>query len=177
MGMKQILVMMAAVVLVGCGSASSVKSNQRTMMGYVNVGYFDRDVDCQLIGTNQYYPELNKSKIVAGRFLSEVDQNSKAMACVISLELAQRLFFEQNALMKKVVVRSYESSQVFQVVGVLEKRVDAEKLAQLTGGTGLSNAAMMYIPLSTFKGLYGVRGLPDKKPKPKEEDEEPEPTL
>ena len=175
-GMKQMLVIIAAAVLVGCGSASSVKSNQRTMMRYVNVAYVDREVDCQLIGTNHYYPEFTQSKIVAGRFLSEVEENSKAMACVISLELAQRLFAEHNPLMEKVVVRSFESSQVFQVMGILEQRVDTEKLPQLTRGEGHSIAAKMYIPLSTFKQLYGVRDLPDKKPR--EESKEPlEPPL
>ena len=173
MVMRYFLLMIA---VVACGSVSSVKSNQRTMMRYVNVAYVNRDVDCQLIGTNQYYPEFTQSKIVAGRFLSEVEENSKAMTCVISLELAQRLFVEHNPLMEKVVVRSYESSQVFQVMGILEERVDTEKLTQLTGGTGHSIAAKMYIPLSTFKELYGVRDLPGKKPK--EEGEEPlEPPL
>ena len=153
--MKQILFILAVVALVGCESASSVKSNQRTMMGYVNVVHGKRNVDCQLIGTNHYYPEFTQSKIVAGRFLSEVEENSKAMACVISLELAQILFVDHNPLMETVVVRSYESSQVFQVIGILEQRIDTEELTQLSGGTGHSIAAKIYIPSSTFKGLYG----------------------
>jgi len=172
--MKHILLIFAVVALVGCGSTSSTGSAQKTKMGKdapellaqilkeVNVVYLSRDVDCQLIGTNQYFPEFTQSKIVAGRFFSEAEENSKSMACVISLELAQRLFAEHNPLMEKVVVRSYESSQVFQVMGVLEQRIDTEKLTQLTGGSGHSIAAKMYIPLSTFKVLYGVRDLQDK---------------
>ena len=162
--MKQILFILAVVALVGCESASSVKSNQRTMMGYVNVVHGKREVFCQLIGTNQYYPEFTQSKIVAGRFLSEVEENSKANACVISLELAQRLSPEHTLLMENVVVRGYESAFVFQVIGILEQHVDTEKLTQLNVGTDHPiDAIRMYIPSSTFKSLF--RDLPNKKPK------------
>ena len=134
------------------------------MMGYVNVMYVNRTVDCQLIGTNHYYPESTQSKIVAGRFLSEAEGNSKAMACVISLKLAQRLSPEHTLLMENVVVRGYESAFVFQVIGILEQHVDTEKLTQLNVGTDHPiDAIRMYIPSSTFKSLF--RDLPNKKPK------------
>ena len=97
------------------------------MVGYINVVHVKRDVDCQLIGTNHYYPEFTQSKFVAGRFLSEVEENSKAMACVISFKLAQRLSSEHNLLMEKVIVRGYESAHVFQVIGILEQQVIMHK--------------------------------------------------
>ena len=162
--------------MVGCESASSLKINQRTMVGYVNVVHVKRDADCQLIGTNHYYPEFTQSKFVAGRFLSEVEENSKAMACVISFKLAQRLSSEHNLLMEKVIVRGYESAHVFQVIGILEQHVDTEKLTQRTiGSDHPTDPIRMYIPSSTFKSLFG--GLPNKKTNPKEEGEEPEPPL
>jgi len=146
------------------------------MVGYVNVVHVKRDADCQLIGTNHYYPEFTQSKFVAGRFLSEVEENSKAMACVISFKLAQRLSSEHNLLMEKVIVRGYESAHVFQVIGILEQHVDTEKLTQRTiGSDHPTDPIRMYIPSSTFKSLFG--GLPNKKTNPKEEGEEPEPPL
>ena len=175
--MKQILVMIAAVMaLVGCESVSSSKNIQRTMVGYVNVVHVKRDVDCQLIGTNHYYPEFTQSKFVAGRFLSEVEENSKAMVCVVSFKLAQRLSFEHNLLTEKVIVRGYESAHVFQVIGILEQQVDTEKLTQRTiGSDHPRDPIRMYNPSSTFKSLFG--DLPNKKTKPKEEGGEPEPPL
>ena len=174
--MKQLLLICAVVALVGCESASSLKINQRTMVGYVNVVHVKRDADCQLIGTNHYYPEFTQSKFVAGRFLSEVEENSKAMACVISFKLAQRLSSEHNLLMENVIVRGYESAHVFQVIGILEQHVDTEKLTQRTiGSDHPTDPIRMYIPSSTFKSLFG--GLPNKKTNPKEEGEEPEPPL
>ena len=125
----------------------------------LNVVHGRREVDCQLIGTYPYYPEFTQSKIIAGQFLNEAEEHGKAASCVISLELAQRLFAGHNPLMEKVVVRGYESSQVFQIKGILEERVDTEKLPQLPDSMGHTIAANVYIPLSTFKSLYGVRNV------------------
>ena len=125
----------------------------------LNVVHGSREVDCQLIGTYPYYPEFTQSKIIAGQFLNEAEENSKASSCVISLELAQRLFAGHNPLMETVEVRGYESSQVFQVKGILEERADTEKLPQLSDAMGHTIAANVYIPLSTFKSLYGVKNV------------------
>ena len=125
----------------------------------LNVVHGSREVDCQLIGTYPYYPEFTQSKIIAGQFLNEAEENSKASSCVVSLELAQRLFAGQNPLMETVEVRGYESSQVFQVKGILEERADTEKLPQLSDAMGHTIAANVYIPLSTFKSLYGVKNV------------------
>ena len=53
-----------------------------------NVKHGKREVDSQLIGTFPYYPDFTKSRVVKGRFLCEVDENTKAQACVLSVELA-----------------------------------------------------------------------------------------
>ena len=107
-----------------------------------NVKHGRREVDCQLIGTYPYYPDFTQSKIVAGQFLNEAEENGKAASCVIALELAERLFPGHNPLMEKVVVRGYESSQVFQVKGILQEP-----------------SANVYIPLSTFKALYDTGNI------------------
>ena len=125
----------------------------------MNAVHERREVDCQLIGTFPYYPEFTQAQMVAGQFLNAAEENSKASACVISLELAERLFAGHNPLMEKIWVRGYESEQLFQVKGVLQERVDTEKLPQLTDSMGQTIAANGYIPLSTFKALYGVRNV------------------
>jgi len=107
-----------------------------------NVVHGRREVDCQLIGTFPYYPDFTQSKIVAGQFLNEAEENSKAASCVITLELAEILFAGHNPLKERVIVRGFESSQVFQIKGILQER-----------------SANVYIPLSTFKSLYGNRNI------------------
>jgi len=124
-----------------------------------NVKHGRREVDCQLIGTYPYYPDFTQSKIVAGQFLNEAEENSKAASCVITLELAERLFAGHNPLMEKVIVRGFESSQVFQVKGILQERIDTEKLPQEADALGRTISANVYIPLSAFKSLYGIKNI------------------
>ncbi len=118
-----------------------------------------REVECQLIGTFPYYPEFTQAEMVVGQFLNEEEENSRVSSCVISHQLAQRLFAGHDPLKETIVVSGYESSQVFQVKGVLEERVDAGKLPQLPDSIGRTIAANVYIPLSTFKALYGVKNV------------------
>ncbi len=124
-----------------------------------NVAHGDRDEDCQLLGTYPYYPEFTQSKLVTGRFLNETDENTKASSCVISLKLAGKLFAGHNPLMEHVVVQGFESKQVFRVVGILQERVDTEKLPQLADAMGHTISANVYIPLSTFKALFGIKNI------------------
>ena len=125
----------------------------------MNAVHGPREVDCQLIGTFPYYPEFTQAEMVVGQFLNEEEEKSKVSSCVLSLELAERLFAGHNPLMEKIVVRGYESSQVFQVKGVLEERVSAEKLPQVPDSMGRTIAANVYVPLSTFSSLYGVKNV------------------
>ena len=61
--------------------------------------------------------------------------------------------------MERIVVSGYESSQVFQVKGVLQEQASIEKLAQLPDSVGQTIAANVYIPLSSFKALYGEKNV------------------
>ena len=103
-------------------------------------------------------PGVYSAQLVAGQFLNEAEENSKVSSCVISLELAQRCL-GHNPLMERIVVSGYESSQVFQVKGVLQERASIEKLAQLPDSVGQTIAANVYIPLSSFKALYGEKNV------------------
>ena len=125
----------------------------------MNAVHGSREVDCQLIGTFPYYPEFTQADIIQGDFLNEQEERSKAFACVITLDLAERLFAGHNPLMENIVVRGYESSQVFQVKGILRERVNAEQLPQLPDSMGHTIAANVFVPLSTFKALYGERNV------------------
>jgi len=124
-----------------------------------NVVHDKREVDCQLIGTFPTYPEFTQAKVVRGQFLNEFEENEKVQSCVLSLGLAEKLFAGQNPLTQMVMVQGYESRQVFRVKGILQERADMEKLPQLPDSMGQSIAANVYIPLSTFKALYGTRNI------------------
>ena len=124
-----------------------------------NVVHGKRNVDCQLIGTFPHYPGFTQSRIVAGQFLNEMEEARKENSCVLTLELAEKLFAGQNPLLENVTVRGVESAQIFRVKGILQERVDTEKLPQLADATGRTISANVYIPLSTFKALYGIKNI------------------
>ena len=118
-----------------------------------------REVECQLIGTFPTYLDFTHAKLVAGQFLNEAEENAKASSCVITLQLAEQLFAGQNPLMQSIVVGAYESSQVLRVKGIIQERVDADKLPQLPDSMGQTIASNVFIPLSTFRSLYGVKNV------------------
>lgn len=124
-----------------------------------NVTHEQRDKDCQLIGTFPHYPEFTQSRLVAGQFLNEMEEARKENACVLTMSLAGFLFPGKNPLGEEVIVRGRESHQIFRVKGILEERADSEKLPQQADATGHTILANVYIPLSTFKALYGIKDI------------------
>ena len=124
-----------------------------------NVTHEQRDKDCQLIGTFPHYPEFTQSRLIAGQFLNEMEEARKENACVLSMGLAGFLFPGKNPLGQEVVVRGRESQQIFRVKGILEERADSDKLPQQVDATGHTILANVYIPLSTFKALFGIKDI------------------
>jgi putative ABC transport system permease protein len=122
-----------------------------------------RNHDCQLIGTFPAYPAFTQARIVVGRFLNEFEEIHHISSCVITLELAEKLFVGQNPLLQKIVMRGFESAQVFQVVGILQERTDSIKRAQSKDAVGRTTSSNVYIPLSTFKVLYTTKNI-DRSP-------------
>ena len=60
---------------------------------------FDRNqVPCQVIGTLPSYSTMQGINLVAGRFLSMIDEKHQRNVCVITASLAQRLFPYQSPL-------------------------------------------------------------------------------
>ena len=124
-----------------------------------NVVLGGREIDCQLIGTYPYYPDFTQAKVIAGQFLNEAEENSKALTCVLSHELAKKLFAGHNPLALTVRVQGYESQQELRVKGILQERVNVDMLPQLSDSMGQSITANVYIPLSTFKSYFGTRNI------------------
>ena len=124
-----------------------------------NVMHNKRNVDCQLVGTYPHYPSFTQSRIVAGQFLNEMEEARRENSCVLSHDLAKQLFAGENPLMENVTVRGFESWQVFRVKGILEERTGLEELPQGKDTLGKTLSANVYVPLATFKALYGVKNV------------------
>tara|TARA_Y100000588_G_scaffold308771_1_gene333491 strand:+ start:1469 stop:2782 length:1314 start_codon:yes stop_codon:yes gene_type:complete len=124
-----------------------------------NVVFGERKVDCQLIGTFPYYPEFTQARIVAGRFLSPVEEGKMTQSCVISHSLAKNLLSPNNPLGQTIEIRGYEANRVFKVIGIIEERGTRDQLPQLDESMGQALTANVYIPLASFKSLYSIRDI------------------
>lgn len=107
-------------------------------------------VDCEVIGTVSWYPEMRNHPVMKGRFFTEREYDGKENVCVIGAEMVERLFPFEQALGGSVRVgRSY-----FKVIGIMAPRA---RLPATAGGDNNSAGTIhrMFIPLSTARTHYG----------------------
>lgn len=100
----------------------------------------------RIFGTNQYFIELNRTKLLEGRSLTEADVSNRANVATIGPEIATRLFPEGSPIGKTLSFQGI----TLEVVGVFE-RLDI---------MGESNAKDVVIPISTVQDKWiGGRSL------------------
>ncbi|MDR1958471.1 MAG: ABC transporter permease [Planctomycetaceae bacterium] len=116
--------------------------------------YLGRQEDGRLVGCTPKYQELNRLEVDRGRFITDQDQKDKVNVCVISYEVAERLFLYENPVGRSMHIQSSSGTMVpFVVIGVLKSKAPS-------AGIGGSLAAQdyshdVYIPLETFWSRYG----------------------
>ncbi len=106
--------------------------------------YGTRDLnDVNIRGVTANIAEMDVEEVAAGRYISDGDDQHRAMTAVIGADVAERLFPGMDPLDKTILVES----RPFQVVG-LAKRI----------GTvfGQSQDNFVYIPVQTFLKIYGA---------------------
>lgn len=116
-----------------------------------NVRFNRNQEPCQIIGTLPGYTDMQKVDLVAGRFLSMIDQKHQRNVCVITSGLAQRLFPYQSPLESTIRVQNV----YYQVVGLINETGTAEQRPQKGEMEGEPLDNNVYIPLSTAKTRFG----------------------
>ncbi len=108
-----------------------------------------RFVDCEIMGTVPWYPEMRNQTVAEGRFFNESDIDANANVCVIDSAMADRLFPFGSAIGGSVRVKG----DYYRVIGIMEA---AAKPAEQSDGPSEKNAAhRMFIPLETARMRYG----------------------
>ena len=127
-----------------CPSVDGVSpQNYRFTPGGNDVKYKNRKGNRPyLMGTWPDYIKVNNLNMQAGRFITEMDQHSSAMICVIGHDLSETLFETGNPLEKVIRV----NGDRFTVVGVFEEK-------ESTLGDDNENNQVT-IPLSTFEKIH-----------------------
>ena len=109
-----------------------------------------RRVDCELVGTVPWYPEMRNHRVASGRFFTDNDMDAQASVCVLGAEMVSALFPLESPLGKHIRV----GGDYYQVIGVMEPRGPGVK-----GGDGQetskTSGKRMFIPLETIKMRYG----------------------
>ena len=109
-----------------------------------------RRVDCEMVGTVPWYPEMRNHRVAQGRFFTDVDMEGRANVCVLGAEMVSALFPLESPLGKHVRV----GGNYYQVIGVMEPRGAELKGEAATGPSKTANQ-YVFVPLETIKTRYG----------------------
>jgi putative ABC transport system permease protein len=121
----------------------------RLMRDYV--WYISRRIDSEILATVPWYTSMRNQRLVQGRFFTDREMEDKANVCVISAEMAERLFPLERPLSRDVRV----GSDYYRVIGILEPQ-HRKATGEESAAAGKGNAAgRMFIPLETAKTRYG----------------------
>ncbi|MCB1064575.1 MAG: ABC transporter permease [Verrucomicrobiae bacterium] len=123
-----------------------------------------RSVDADVLGTVPWYPEMRNRKIKSGRFFSKLEMNDRVNVCVLSDELAHKLFPFNNPIGKELRLQN----GYYRIVGIIEAGSTTASVASggggmmggggggSGGGAGENQTGMeMLIPLTTLVERFG----------------------
>ena len=105
----------------------------------------------QVIGTHPLYPEVSSLELVAGRFLTFMDERSHNNVCVLTTSLAENLFPYQDPLEESVRM----DGEAFRVVGLVRETGLEKQRPQAGDAEGQTIDANVYVPLATAKARFG----------------------
>jgi putative ABC transport system permease protein len=98
-------------------------------------------------GVNVEFQYMRNTIPAKGRFLDEIDIESKRRVCFLGDTIAQNLFHDEEPVGKKIFVEGIP----FQVVGVMKKKI------QTSNYSGQQDEHCLFMPYSTFTCLYGLK--------------------
>ncbi len=114
------------------------------------VRFEDKACRPRVLCTVPSYLEATSRTIVAGRFLSEVDESNGSTVCVLSYEVARFLFPYDSAISKQIKV----GANYLEVVGVLLPRTP---IGEISIDPESEIGGEVFMPLSTGRESYGTR--------------------
>jgi len=101
-----------------------------------------------LMGVTQGYQDIRRLLILRGRFLDSLDMDSRSKVCVITPQLATKLYGPENPIGRELRLED----STFTIVGVFKERVETFGLSDIQSETVL-------IPFGLMKYYTGKEGL------------------
>ncbi len=109
-----------------------------------DVIYRTKRLDVNAVGTVPIFASTSNMSVVAGRFFNEMEAAEGKNICVLTADLARRLFTLENPVGQTIKVRG----EYFSVIGLVEEPTaidNAESLSPLN----------IYLPITTAKSYFG----------------------
>lgn len=128
-----------------------------------------RSVDADVMGTVSWYPEMRNRSMKQGRFFNRIEMSDRTNVCVLSEDLAKKLFPFSSPLGKAVRLQT----SYYRVIGIIESNTVSPSAMAGSGGMmgagsgggdgggggtgGADNEASMemLIPLTTMVERFG----------------------
>ncbi len=107
--------------------------------------------DSDIVGTVPWYPEMHDHRVAQGRFFSEMETDGKASVCVLSAEMAKRLFPLDNPVGQTVRIQD----RYYRVIGVMEPQTGLSSDSETADTTSASERSRIFFPLQTVNTHYG----------------------
>jgi putative ABC transport system permease protein len=104
-----------------------------------------------VLGVTPAYAQVRNLVVVSGRFLTDTEESTGAKVCVLSRELALKLYGTVDIRQQWLRIFGLR----FEVVGVFREAVESAAALQKSEAAGLVTA----IPFSTFRNLSDVRSV------------------
>jgi putative ABC transport system permease protein len=115
-----------------------------------------------LIGVTPGYKEMRRLLVLRGRYLDSVDMETRSKMCVITPQLAKRLFGQDNPVGRDLHV----GELIFTIIGVFKERVETFGLSDIQAESVLIPFGLMkyYSGVSTLKVLDVQAATPEDVP-------------
>lgn len=100
----------------------------------------------QIWGVKEEYRKIMPVNILKGRYISEVDDKTKAYVAVVEEALAMRRFGTMNVIGKEIELRHNERTYAFEIIGVKDNTYDVAGMPQD------QIPLMLHLPYGTVMG-------------------------
>jgi putative ABC transport system permease protein len=111
-----------------------------------------RRVDCEVVGTVPWYPQMRNHRVAQGRFFSDAEMEGRASVCVLGTDVAKKLFPLDVPIGNTVRVGE---ATYFRVIGVMEPPPPTAGDSELAEESPVGLGNRIYVPLETMKTHYG----------------------
>ncbi|MEL6906577.1 MAG: ABC transporter permease, partial [Planctomycetota bacterium] len=104
----------------------------------------------RVLCTTPEYRDVTQRTLFSGRFLTELDESSRSLTCVLGYEVARFLFPFESAIGKRVKIDQH----YMEVVGVLGSRLP---VGSVRTDPSTEAGGEVFVPLSTGRAYFGER--------------------